>query len=94
MKIVAKDERRALLIITVFGASCHSALVHMLLYYLIASSLCVIVLVCIIDKKNLSLFSSVRYVRMFTIRLMRTCKFFGFLHLEIAMAYVNSLLFI
>ena len=86
----------AILIITVFGASCHtgSALVHMLLYYLIASSLYAIVLVCIIDKKTLSLSSSVRYVRIFTITLMTTCKFLGFIHLEIAMAYVNLHLFI
>ena len=66
----------------------------MLLYYMIEFSLCVIVLVCIIDKKTLSFFSSVRCLRIFTIRLMRTCKFLGFLHLEIAMAYVNSHLFI
>ena len=82
----------ALLIITVFGASCHGVLMHMLLYYLIASSLCVIVLVCIIEKNPLP--SSVRYVRIFTIRLIRTCKFLGFMHLEIAMAYVSSHLFI
>ena len=84
----------ALLIITDFGASCYGTSVHMLL--LIASSMCVpvIVLVPFFPKKNsFSLFFG-GTTRIFTVRLMKTWKFLGFMPLEIAMACAYSHLFI
>ena len=70
------------------------AIVFMLLYHLIASLLCEIILGCT-GKKISSLSFSVRCVRTFRIRLTTTFEFLSFLHLEIVMVFcsVNSHLF-